>query len=116
MLNQVVLAGRLVREPEVKVLENGKEVSNICLAVQRPFKNDKDEYETDFIDCTLWGNVANATKEYCNKGDVIAVRGRLSTNSYDDKETGNKIFKLELVADKVSFLSSKSKNEVEPER
>lgn len=49
MMNQVFLVGRLVREPEVKVLDNGKEVSDICLAVQRSFKNENGEYETDFF-------------------------------------------------------------------
>lgn len=116
MMNQVFLVGRLVREPEVKVLENGKEVSNICLAVQRAFKNENNEYETDFFDCTLWGNVAKSTKEYCNKGDVIGVKGRLGTSSYEDKDTGKTIFKIDIVADRVTFLNSKSKNEVEPER
>ena len=115
MVNQVFLVGRLVREPEVKVLESGKEVSNISLAVQRGFKNENGEYETDFFDCTLWGNVANATKEYCNKGDIIGVKGRLGTSSYEDKETGKTIFKIDIIAEKVSFIS-KTKNEIDHER
>lgn len=116
MMNQLYLVGRLVKDPEVKVLDNGKEVSNICLAVQRPYKNDNGEYDTDFFDCSLWGNIAKATSEYCNKGEVIGVRGRLGTSSYEDKETGKTIFKIDIIAEKVTFLSSKSKNEIEPDR
>lgn len=116
MLNQVVLVGRLTKDPEVKELENEKSVSNISLAVQRPFKNEEGVYETDFIDCTIWNNVALATREYCHKGDIVGVKGRLQTNSYEDKETGKKITTLNMVAEKVTFLSNKSKDEPEEER
>ena len=82
MLNQMVLVGRLVSDPEVKTLEDGKSVSNITLAIPRSYKNENGEYETDFIDCTLWKGVAENTAEYCRKGDVIGVKGRLQSNTY----------------------------------
>jgi len=63
--------------------------------------------------CTLWGNIAENTAEYCRKGDIVGVKGRLQTNNYE-KEDGSKVFKLDVVAEKVTFLSSKSKDE--PER
>ena len=69
MLNQVVVVGRLVDTPDVKETENGKAVSNITVAVPRSYKNENGEYETDFLDCTLWGDVAKTTYEYCKKGD-----------------------------------------------
>lgn len=64
MLNQVVLVGRLTKEPEVTELENGKKVTNIVLAVPRSYKNEDGEYDTDFIDCVLWESIAVNTSEY----------------------------------------------------
>ena len=111
MLNQVVLVGRLLRKPELRESENGKRMSYITLAVPRSFKNMNGEYDTDFIDCLLWDNVAASTVEYCGKGDIVGVKGRLQSRIVE-KETGN-VNRLEVVAEKVTFLSSKSKEEPE---
>ena len=113
MLNQVVLVGRLTSDLEAKELEDGKKVTNMTLAIPRSFKNADGEYETDFVECTLWNNIAENTAEYCKKGDIVGVKGRLQTNSYE-KEDGSKVFKLDVVAEKVTFLSSRSKDT--PER
>lgn len=110
MLNQVVLVGRIVKDVEVKELESGKKVSFITLAIPRSFKNADGEYETDFVECTLWNNIAENTAEYCEKGDIVGVKGRLQTSNYE-KEDGSKVFKLDVVAEKVSFLSSRKSNE-----
>lgn len=112
MLNQLVVVGRLAKEPEVKELEDGKKVSNITLAVQRNFKNAEGVYETDFIDATLWDAVASNTAEYCKKGDIIGIRGRIQTDTYE--KDGNKVSKLNLIAERVTFLSS-SKEHQNPE-
>lgn len=106
MLNQIVLVGRLTKDLEVKEVENGKSVSNITLAVPRNFKNADGEYDTDFIDCTLWNGVAQNTAKYCKKGDIVGVKGRMQTNSYE-KDDGTKEFKLNVIAEKVTFLSSR---------
>ena len=113
MLNQVVLVGRLTSDLEAKELEDGKKVTNMTLAIPRSFKNADGEYETDFVECTLWNNIAENTAEYCKKGDIVGVKGRLQTNSYE-KEDGSKVYRMDVVAEKVTFLSSKSKDE--PER
>lgn len=110
MLNQTILVGRLVRDVEVKNLEEGKKVSYITLAIPRSFKNADGAYDTDFIDCILWDAVAQNTSEYCHKGDIIGVKGRLQSSTYDD-EQGNKIHKQEVVAEKITFLSSKKNDE-----
>ena len=82
MLNQVVLVGRLTSDLEAKELEDGKKVTNMTLAIPRSFKNADGEYETDFVECTLWNNIAENTAEYCKKGDIVGVKGRLQTSNY----------------------------------
>lgn len=105
MLNQVVMVGRLLEKPEIKELENGKKVGNITLIVPRCYKNEDGEYEKDFIDCMLWSGIAENTAEYCNKGDVIAVKGRIETTIIDKVKHSN------VIAEKVTFLSNKVKDE-----
>ena len=115
-MNQVVIVGRLTKDPEVKELEDGKKVSNMTLAVQRSFKNEEGVYEADFINVNLWNGIAQNTAEYCKKGDIVGVKGRLQTSTYEDKESGDNKFRLDVVAEKVTFLSSKAKDEPESER
>ena len=111
MLNQLVIIGRLTKETELRKTENGKKVSNITLAVPRSYKNVNGQYDTDFIDCVLWNNVAESTTEYCKKGDLLGVRGRVQTRVYEkDEETK---YVTEVVAEKVTFLSGKRKEEAE---
>lgn len=107
MLNQLVVVGRLVKDPELRKTETGKKVTNITLAVPRSYKNTNGEYETDFIDCTLWSAVAESTSDYCKKGDLLGVRGRLQTRVYEKDE--EKKYATEVVAEKVTFLTSNKK-------
>ena len=105
MSNLVVIVGRLVKKPILEENQNGKKVCNITLAVPRDFKNDEGIYETDFIKCTLCNVIAENTAEYCKKGDLVGVKGRLETSVYE-KENGEKYRITSVVAEKVSFLSS----------
>ena len=116
MLNQVVLVGRLVRDPQLKTGEKNKQYMYISLAIPRSFKNINGEYETDFVDCLLWDGVAKSTSEYCKKGDMIGIKGRIETSIYE-KDDGEKVKRTSVVADRVSFLSSKTKDikDSEPE-
>lgn len=93
MLNQTVLVGRIANDFEKG--ENEKVV--VTLAVPRSYKNAEGEYETDFIPCVLWKGIATNTLEYCRKGDLIGIKGRIQSNEN----------KIEIVAEKVTFLSSK---------
>lgn len=108
MLNQLVIIGRLVRDPELRKTENGKNVTNITLAVPRSYKNVNGEYDTDFVECTLWSGVAESTTEYCKKGDLLGIKGRIQTRVIE-KENEKKNYVTEVVAEKVTFLSSNSK-------
>ena len=110
MLNQVVLVGRLVRDPEVRETKNGNSISKVTLAIPRSYKNVDGEYETDFIDCTLWKIMATNTKEYCKKGDIVGVKGRIESKVYE--KDGENIYVTEVVAERITFLSS-NKHETE---
>lgn len=110
MLNSLILVGRLTKEIDIKKTESGKKVGTLSLAIPRSFKNMNGVYETDFVNCTLWEEKAKITKEYCKTGDIVGIRGRLQSNIVKTDE-GTKYY-LEVVADKVTFLSNKKKEDV----
>lgn len=114
MLNQVVLVGRIVKTPEVKVTETGKKTATVTLAVPRNYKNMNGEYDTDFLDCTLWTNIAENTAEYCQTGDMVGVKGRIQTRVIHN-EDGTKKKKTEIVAEKVTFLAQSPTNKEQKE-
>lgn len=109
MLNQVILVGRLVKDPELVDNKSKSQLARITLAVPRNYKNADGIYETDFINCTLWQLVAANTKEYCKKGDIVGVKGRIETNSYE--KDGEKVYTTNVIAERVTFLSSNKTNE-----
>ena len=111
MLNQTVIVGRIVKDPELKETDSGKKVTNITLAVPRSFKNMNGEYETDYIPCVLWKGVAESTTQYCKKGDLVGIKGRIQSRSYETEE--EKRYVVELIAEKVTFLTSKNKEETD---
>jgi len=111
MINQIVLVGRITRTPELHLTENGKKISEVTLAVPRTYKNQNGEYDTDFLDCTLWTTVAETTAEYCQVGDVIGVKGRLQSRMIE-KDDGAKYKKTEIIAERVTFLTSKSSKSI----
>ena len=99
MLNNVMLVGRLANDIEKKTLDSGKEVLRVSLAVNRSYKNPEGIYETDFI------------AEYCKKGDVVGVRGRLQVSYYEKDGINHKA--VEVIVEKLTFLSSKHQDETE---
>lgn len=110
MLNQAVFVGRLVADPIVRETDKGN-VSNITLAVPRPYKNEHGEYEADFIDFVLWKGVAENTAEYCKKGDVIGIKARIQSDFKEQDGERKKVFSI--IAEKISFLTSKRDKEYE---
>lgn len=105
MLNQVVLVGRLTSDPEVIKTEKGKKRTTVSVAVPRGYKNSEGLYDTDFIRCTLWNGIASNTCEYCKKGDVVGIKGRLQSSSFE--KDGEIKYVMDVIAEKVTFLSSK---------
>lgn len=104
MLNQIVLVGRLVSDPELRETESGNKVTNIVLAVPRNFKNTKGEYDTDFISCVLWKAIAENTANYCKKGDLVGIKGRVQNREYEIDNEKKQV--TEIVVEKINFLAS----------
>lgn len=98
MLNQFIIVGRIVKDLE-------KESNVITIAIPRHYKNKAGEYDTDFVDVAIDGTLAKTTIEYCKKGDIIGVKGSIKS------EISNDIRKMILVAERVTFLSSKKADE-----
>ncbi len=109
MKNLVFLIGRLTSDPEIKKTESEKNHAVIVIAVQRDFKNSDGIYECDFIRCNLWNGIATQIGEYCHKGDLIGVKGRIQNRSYE--EDGEVKYITEIIVDKVSFLSTKKEED-----
>lgn len=111
-MNITMLVGRLTKDSELRFTENEKKVGNFTLAINRDYKNTNGEYETDFINCVVFGEQAETLNKYTQKGDLIGVQGRFQTRNYEDKE-GKKHYITEVLVHKVQFLSTKNsqKNE-----
>jgi len=107
MLNQIVLMGRLVRDPELRYTQSQTPVASFRIAVDRDFGGrDGAERQTDFIDIVAWRQSAEFVSKYFTKGSMIIVTGRLQMRDWTDKE-GNKRTSAEVVADRVMFGESK---------
>ena len=109
-MNHVILVGRLTDDPS---LQNESDQSRmvVSLAVPRTFKNSHGIYETDFIRCILWNGIAKRAKEYCKKGDIVCVRGRLQIRTYENEENVKK-FMTEVIVESLAFVSSYHKDKV----
>ena len=106
MLNQIVLMGRLTRDPELRRTGSGVAVASFTLAVDRDFAAQGAEKETDFVDIVAWRNTAEFVSRFFTKGRMAVVTGRLQIRNWTDKE-GNKRRSAEVVADNVYFGDSK---------
>ncbi len=107
--NKVILLGNLTRDPEVRYTPSGTAVASFAIAVNRRYKQgDETKDEVSYIDIVVFGKQAEACGQYLNKGDGILVDGRLQQRRWDDKETGQKRSKVEVVAQSVNFMPKRS--------
>lgn len=106
MLNRIVLMGRLTKKPELRRTQSGVAVTSFSLAVERDYKSQSGERETDFIDVVAWRSTAEFAAKYLDKGRMAAVTGSLQGRSWQDKE-GNKRRSMEVMADRIYFADSK---------
>lgn len=99
-INQVILMGRLTRDPEMRSTTTGKSIASFSLAVDRQSQDD----QADFFDITAWEKLGELANQYLSKGRRCLVQGRLRQDSWDDKETGKKRSRIEVVATDITFL------------
>ena len=106
MLNKIFIMGRLTRDPELRRTQSGTPVTSFSLAVDRDYKSQSGEKETDFIDVVAWRSTAEFVAKYFTKGRMAVVEGRLQMRDWTDKD-GNKRRSAEVVADNVYFGDSR---------
>ncbi|MBQ2841966.1 MAG: single-stranded DNA-binding protein [Clostridia bacterium] len=109
MLNNAVIMGRLVADPELRTTGSGISVSSFTVAVDRRFTRQGEDRQADFIDIIAWRQTAEFVCKYFRKGSMIAIQGYIQTRMYEDKN-GNKRKAVEIVADNVSFCGSKAES------
>lgn len=113
-MNSVNLIGRLSNSPEIRHTTNNQVVCRFTLAVTRRFKNQAGDYEADFINCVAFGKTAELIGNYVEKGQQLAVEGRIQTSSYTAGD-GSKRYTTDVVVENITFINSKRKNEPQAE-
>ena len=106
-MNRVMLIGRFTAKPELRYTGSNVPYTRFSIAVNRPFNNQDGQRETDFINIVAWRKQAETICNYFDKGNQIAIEGRLQTGSYDDKD-GNKRYTTDVVLDQFHFIESKA--------
>ena len=105
-MNRVFLIGRVTSKPELRYTRSNTACTNLSIAIDRTYGEDK---KTDFINVVVWRKQAENVCNYLDKGSLVSVEGRLQQSSYEDKD-GNKRNRLDVVADNIQFLNTKSKD------
>lgn len=108
MINNVVLVGRLTKDPELKYTPSGVAMCRFTLAVNRTFSNQQGEREVDFISIIAWRKTAENTANYLRKGSLAGVEGRIQTGSYEGQD-GKRVYTTDVNAESVQFLEPKNK-------
>ncbi len=108
--NKVTLMGNLTRDPETRTTSGGQSVTSFSLAVNRSWRgaDGQQQEAVSYIDCTAWGKPGEIIAQYLGKGRALLVSGRLDQSSWDDKETGKKRSKVEVVVEDFNFVDSGS--------
>ena len=118
MLNNAVLVGRVVKEPEIIVYESGAHAAKVLLSVVRPFRNEKNEYDTDLFPIYVWHKMADVVCDYVGAGSILGFKCRLGTHWFEVE--GMKLIMIDVIAERVSFIhlkqrASKTLQQVEEE-
>lgn len=111
MLNEVILMGRLTRDPDVRMTQNGTTAANFALACERDYAPQGQDRETDFFDIVAFGKTADFAGQYFAKGQLVAVKGRLQQRDWTDKQ-GNKRRTTEILADRCYFAEKRQDRDV----
>jgi single stranded DNA-binding protein (ssb) len=110
MINNVVLVGRLTKDPDLRYTANGAAVATFTLAVNRNFTNQQGNREADFINCVIWRKPAETLANYARKGSLLGVTGRIQTRNYENQQ-GQRVYVTEVIAESFQLLESRSINE-----
>ena len=110
MLNSTCLVGRLTKDAELRYTTNNQAVATFTLAVNRNFKSQNGEREADFINCVIWRQQAENLANWCKKGALIGITGRIQTRNYEDRQ-GQRVYVTEVVADSFQLLESRKDRE-----
>ena len=104
-LNKALLYGNLTRDPELRSLPSGMNVCNFSIATNRVYRDreGKKQEQTDFHNVVVFGRQADTVAQYLKKGSGVFIEGRMQTRSWDDKTSGEKKYRTEVVADRVQF-------------
>ncbi|WP_223701261.1 single-stranded DNA-binding protein [Sutcliffiella deserti] len=106
MINEVVLVGRLTKDPDLRYTTDGVALASFRLAVNRNYKNQEGVVEADFVSCTVWRKLAETTANYCRKGALVGVTGRIQTRKYEG-QNGDTVYVTDVLADSVRFMERK---------
>ena len=106
MINNVVLVGRLTRDPELRYTPSNVAIASFSLAVNRNFKNQADDREADFISCIMWRQQAENFANWLRKGALVGITGRIQTRSYDNQQ-GQRVYVTEVVAESFQTLEKR---------
>lgn len=109
-MNQVGLVGRITRDPALRPLTDNRLQTSFVLAINRNFRNSQGNVDADFVLCIAWGRLAERIVQYCGKGSLIGINGRLQSRSYTNKEN-SKVYSTEVVVDDVRFYALKSRSD-----
>ncbi len=109
-MNKAVLIGRLTRDVDTRFTRSGTQSANFALAVDRTFRGQDGEKQTDFINIVAWGKTAELCSKYIGKGSLVCVVGRIQVRNYEDNQ-GTKRYVTEIVAEEVQFLDRRTKSE-----
>jgi len=111
-MNKVIIMGKLTRDPEVKYTPKGMAIANLGMALNHKFKNAAGEMqeEVTFVDVTAFSKQAELCGEYLKKGASLLVEGRLKTESWDDKQTGQKRSKMVVIMENMHFIGGKKED------
>ena len=110
--SKAIITGNLTRDPELRTTPNGASVCSFSVAVNRVYKDASGEQKEDvsFIDCSAWGKLGEMINQYAKKGTGVLVSGRLDQRSWEDKTTGQKRSRVEIVADEFNFAGGSNRD------
>ena len=112
-VNKVILLGNVGKDPEIKSLPSGQAVANFSIATSDRYKDKQDQWQdrTEWHNVTAYARLAEIVRDYVKKGNKLYVEGRLTTRSWDDKESGKKVYRTEIIVSDLSLLSGKGEGD-----